>query len=97
MNELVLIGILLLGGVAIAYAKKHDDGTAGMQDNPVSLDNIRKGVSRGWYKARLTRVNGQPAIYLYGYNTNGQEYGDTYPISQADWDTLKAEGYDVAQ
>ena len=96
MNELVLIGLLLLGGAAIAYSKKHGS-VDGMQDNPVTLDNIRKGVERGWYKARLTRVNGQPAIYLYGYDVKGKEYGDTYPISESDWQTLKAEGYDVAQ
>lgn len=92
MNELVLIGILLLGGALIARSAK---ATAGMDDTPVSLDNIRKGVERGWYKARLTRVNGQPAIYLYGLNTAGQEYGDTYPLSENDWQTLKKEGYSV--
>ena len=92
MDGIVIIGLLLLGGALIARSAK---ATAGMDDTPVSLDNIRKGVSRGWYKARLTRVNGQPAIYLYGLNTAGKEYGDTYPISENDWQTLKAEGYPV--
>ena len=90
MNELVIIGILLLGGLLIRQAAK---STSGMNDKAVSLDNIRKGVERGWYKARLTRVNGQPAIYLYGLNTAGNEYGDTYPISENDWQTLKNDGY----
>lgn len=90
MQELILLGILLVGGLLL---KKAASPASGMSDTPVSLDNIRKGVERGWYKARLTRVNGQPAIYLYGLNTAGQEYGDTYPISENDWQTLKAEGY----
>ena len=94
MNELILIGIIVLGGVAIAAAKKRDS-VNGMNDTPVSLDNIRKGVERGWYRAVLMRVNGQPAIYLYGKDANGNTYGDTYPISEADWQTLKNDGYTV--
>ena len=93
MNELVPISILVLGGFVLAAVKtKSTDGT---NDTPVSLDNIRKGVERGWYRAVLVRVNGAPGIYLYGKDTNGNNYGDTYPISEADWQTLKAEGYTV--
>ena len=92
MDGVIIIGILLIGGWLIKRASDKQ-GTSGMNDNAVSLENIRKGVERGWYKARLTRANGQPAIYLYGLNTAGQEYGDTYPISENDWQTLKKEGY----
>ena len=96
MDGLVILAILLLGGFAIAAAKKHD-GVEGMQDTPVTIDNVRKGVSRGWYKATLKRVDGKPAIYLYGIAANGEQYGDTFPISEADWQTLKDEGYNVAE
>lgn len=94
MNELVLIGILLLGGALIARSVK---ATSGMDDTPVTADNVRKGVSRGWYKAALTRVKGQPAVYLFGFDTNGAEYGDVFPISEDEWQQLKSEGYNVAQ
>ena len=94
MDSLVIIGLLLLGGFAIAAAKKAD-GTAGMEDAPVSLDNIRKGVQRGWYSATLCRVNGTPAIHLYGKDASGNNYGDVFPITEADWQTLKNEGYSV--
>jgi hypothetical protein len=89
MNELILIGILLLGGIAIAKAK----GANGMQDNPVSIDNIRRGVSQGWYTAKLTHVSGQTAIILSGRTADGKVFSGTYPIAQSDWDALKAEGY----
>lgn len=89
MNELIIIGILLFGGIAMAKAK----GASGMQDNLVSIDNIRRGVSQGWYTAILTHKNGRPAIFLSGRTADGNTYSDIYPVSQADWDTPKAEGY----
>lgn len=91
------IGVMILLAVgaiaAICYADKKGKGLSGMNDTPVSIENVRKGVERGWYKAVLMRVNGVPAIYLYGKDTNGNTYGDTYPISESDWQTLKREGY----
>ena len=36
MNELIIIGILLLGGIAMSKAK----GASGMQDNLVSIARI---------------------------------------------------------
>lgn len=96
MDGLVVIGILLLGGFVISVMNKKED-VAGMQDKFVTIDNIRRGVQEGWYKAILLRVNGQPAVYLYGRDTAGNQTGDTYPISEADWQTLKNEGYDVAE
>lgn len=90
MNELILIGILIFGGIAMAAAK--NKGANGTQDRQVSIDNIRRGVAQGWYTAQLTHVNGQTAIILSGSTADGKVFSDVYPISQADWDTLKAEG-----
>ena len=92
MDGIVIIGLLLLGGALIARSAK---ATAGMDDTPVSLDNIRKGVARGWYTCTLTRVDGQPAVRLSGTTTDGEETSDVYPITEDDWQTLKAEGYKV--
>ena len=94
MDALVILSILLLGGLAMAAVSK-PRGTEGMNDTPVSIENVRKGVERGWYKAVLVRVDGAPGIYLYGLAESGKKYGDTFPISEADWQTLKAEGYAV--
>lgn len=91
-------GLLIIGGIvlAVAFIRSATHGTSGMNDAPVSIDNIRRGVQNGWYKAVLVRANGQPAIYLYGKNTAGKDTAGTYPISENDWQTLKNEGYDVA-
>lgn len=96
MDGLVVISILLLGGFVISVMNKKED-VAGMQDKFVTIDNIRRGVQEGWYKAILLHVDGKPAVYLYGRDTAGKQTGDTYPISQADWDTLRNEGYNVAE
>ena len=95
MDGLVIIGLLLLGGFAIAAAKKHDS-IDGMEDTPVSIDNIRKGVARGWYSATLCRVDGVPAVRLTG-EVGGKPYSDVFPIAETDWQTLKNEGYSVSE
>ena len=95
MDGIIVIGILVLGGLAIAHANRHEqfEGAYGMEDTPVSAENIRKGVSRGWYTATLTRVAGQPAIRLRGTSKDGAQIVDTFPISQDDFDALQNEGY----
>ena len=89
---IIIIGILLLGGLLISHSAK---ATSGMNDTPVTLDNIRRGVREGWYSCVLTRVDGQPAVRLSGILQDGNEYLGTYPISETDWQTLKNEGYIV--
>ena len=93
-------GLLIVGGIVavafiVAATKPHGaSDIQGMEDQPVSIDNIRKGVARGWYQAVLVRRrDGRPAIRLSGYAGNGQPYADIYPISQADFDELQNEGY----
>lgn len=68
-----------------------------MTDTPVSLDNIRKGIARGWYTAQLTTANGHLAVRLSGQITNGQNYSDVYPVTKATFDALKADGVQFVQ
>ena len=84
--------VFLLGG--LLWAKAHGKPASGvgtMQDSPVSLENIRKGVARGWYKAQLCTIDGKPAVKLSG-TANGKPYSDYYPVTQATWNTLKNDG-----
>lgn len=84
--------VLLLGG--LLWAKAHGKPASGvgtMQDSPVSLENIRKGVARGWYNAALCTINGKPAVKLSG-TANGKPYSDYYPVTQATWNALKNDG-----
>ena len=93
MDGLFVISLLVLGGLFIAAAPKHNS-VDGMEDTPVSIDNIRKGVARGWYSATLCRVDGVPAVRLTG-EVGGKPYSDVFPITEEDWQTLKNEGYSV--
>ena len=92
METLFVIALITACGLAFL---KGAQGTAGMNDTPVSLENVRRGVKNGWYTCTLVRMQGRPAVRLSGKNTNGQMYSDVYPISEADWQTLKNEGYDA--
>lgn len=56
-------------------------GVGSMDDAPVALENLKRGIANGWYKAQLTMVNGQQAVRLSGKLTNGREYSDVYPVT----------------
>lgn len=86
--------ILIIGAAvaALLIARKKNTGTGAMSDMPVTLKNIRMGVSRGWYSAELTMVNGQKAVRLSGNQTDGNYTSDVYPVDEATWQALKQEG-----
>ena len=65
----------------------------GMEDDPVSIENIRRGVANGWYACVLTRVNNTPAVRLSGRTADGKTYTDVFAVTEEDWQTLKKEGY----
>lgn len=52
-----------------------------MSDKAPTLENLKRGISNGWYQAQLTMVNGQQAVRLSGKLTNGREYSDVYPVT----------------
>lgn len=56
-------------------------GVGSMDDAPVALDNLKRGIANGWYQAQLTMVNGQQAVRLSGKLINGKQYSDVYPIT----------------
>ena len=90
MDGLVIISILVLGGLLIASRNRSVDG---MEDDPVSIENIRRGVANGWYTCVLTRVNGIPAVRLSGRTADSKDYTDVFAVTEEDWQTLKKEGY----
>ena len=93
MDGIVIIGILAAVALIAAAAKPSQSKILGMEDTPVSIENIRRGVANGWYDCVLIRVDGKPAVRLSGKTTSGQYFSDVYPITQADFDTLQKEGY----
>ena len=95
MDGIICIGVLVAAVLIAAAAKPISKDVAGMEDTPVSIDNIRKGVQRGWYSAVLVIVDGIPAVRLSGRTADGNTYSDIYPITAEDWQTLQNEGYEV--
>ena len=88
---------LLLGAAvaAVLISRKKTSGTGAMSDMPVTLANIRMGVSRGWYQAELTMVNGQKAVRLFGKKTDGSYTSDVYPVDDATWQVLIEDGIKI--
>ena len=97
MDKAIAISAVIVLGLLIMASRHRNEDVAGMEDMPVSADNIRKGVSRGWYTATLVRVNGVPAVRLSGRSADGDTYTDVFPVTEEDWQTLKKEGYAVEE
>lgn len=95
MDGLIITAIILGVTFAAIAGRKRNDDISGMEEDPVSIENIRRVVANGWYTCVLTRVNGSAAVRLSGKVVNGKQFTDVYPITEEDWKTLKAEGYDV--
>lgn len=95
MDGIVIISALAAFVLFCVAARPSQAAAQGMEDTPVSIDNIRRGVQNGWYTCVLVRVDGIPAVHLTGKTADGKTYSDVYPITQEDWNTLKAEGYQV--
>lgn len=93
MDGLVIISILILGGLIVR--KLQPSTVRGLEDKPVSIEDIRRGVANGWYTAVLVVADGTPAVRLSGRLANGKTYTDIYPVTESDWQTLKNEGYEV--
>lgn len=89
----VVVFMLAVAGVIMYASSKKGDASA-KQDTPVSLDDIRQVVKTNrQLTAVLTRVDGQPAISMSRKVNDGRTYTKVYPISEADYQTLRAEGF----
>lgn len=95
MDGLIITAVILCVAFAAIAGRKRNDDISRMEDTPVSIENIQGVMANGCYTCVLTRVNGSPAVRLSGKVVNGKQFTDVYPITEADWQTLKAEGYEV--
>ena len=89
--------ILALAGVAWWLTKNRQAtaGTGALSDPVVSVDNIYRGVRRGWYKATLCVVDGKPCVRLSG-TVNNKPYSDVYRVSDWEaWNFMKMDGLPV--
>lgn len=70
--------VCAIGLLMIANKRR---GVGSMDDAPVALENLKRGIANGWYQAQLTTVDGKPVVRLSGKLTNGKPYSDVYPIT----------------
>ena len=64
-----------------------------LSDEPLSLENILKGVERGWYTARAAELDGFGyVVYLTGIKATGEKEESVYPISKETYDALLSRG-----
>lgn len=68
-----------IGVVTVLAGKKKS--ISGMSDAAPTLENLKRGIANGWYKAELVMVNGRQAVRLSGKLTDGKQYSDVYPVT----------------
>ena len=79
-SYLPIIGsIVVLMGLVILANKQSSIGA--MNDAAPTIENLKRGIANGWYKAELVVVNGQQAVRLSGKLTDGRFYSDVYPVT----------------
>lgn len=95
MDGIIAIAIISAVAIAVIAGRSNQQGLEGIEDDLVSAENIRMGVSRGWYTATLLYINGVPCVRVTGKATDESNVTDVFRISQEDFDSLKNEGYPV--
>lgn len=83
--------LLLLGGAALWYAVKHRKSASvgRLSDDPLDLDSILMGVSRGWYTAKPQIMDGFGyVVWLSGVKANGEIEEDVFPITEETYNEL---------
>lgn len=77
----ILIISTIVAAIGLVKLANKQSSIGAMDDAPVALENLKRGIANGWYQAQLTMVNGQQAVRLSGKLTNGKQYSDVYPIT----------------
>lgn len=79
-SYLPIIGTVAVAiGLVILANKQSSIGA--MYDAAPTIENLKRGIANGWYKAELVMVNGQQAVRLSGNLTDGRFYSDVYPVT----------------
>ena len=96
MKPITAIGIAL--GAAFVWKLLSKQKSVGKMSDPApTLENLKRGIANGWYKAEITTVDGKRAVRLSGKLTNGTFYQDVYPITESVEKELLKLGAKVAQ
>ena len=90
----------IIGSIAVAIGlvilANKQSSIGAMNDVAPTIDNLKRGIANGWYKAELLMVNGQQAVRLSGKLTDGRFYSDVYPVTPEVANELRKIGVPVA-
>lgn len=81
MKPITAIGLSLAAAIIWKLLHKRSQMVGTMADPAPTIDNLKRGIANGWYKAQLTTVDGKLAVRLSGKRTDGKLYSDVYPIT----------------
>ena len=96
MKPITAIGLAL--GAAFVWKLLSKQKSVGKMSDPApTLENLKRGIANGWYKAEITTVDGKRAVRLSGKLTNGTFYQDVYPITESVEKELLKLGAKIAQ
>ena len=90
-SYLPIIGTIAVA-IGLVWFANQKSSIGAMYDSAPTLDNLKRGIANGWYKAELLMVNGQQAVRLSGKLTDGRYYSDVYPITPDVAKELRAMG-----
>ena len=101
-KETILIGAAAVG-LFLLCARKRKAGTQAetvIEETDIvrylPLDALRRGIKESWYKAELTiPADGEYWVILHGLLVDGREFMEKYPIEQATFEALKADGIPI--
>lgn len=80
-NFLPLIYTSVVVAIGLVLIANKQSKVSGMNDAAPALENLKRGIANGWYKAELVMVNGRQAVRLSGKLTDGKQYSDVYPVT----------------
>lgn len=95
MKPITAIGLSLAAAIIWKLLHKRSQMVGTMADPAPSMENLKRGIANGWYKAVITSVSGKLAVKLSGKLTDGKFYEDVYPITPDVADQLKQMGVPV--
>ena len=96
MKPITAIGLALRAAFVWKLLSKQKS-VGKMSDPAPTLENLKRGIANGWYKAEITTVDGKRAVRLSGKLTNGTFYQDVYPITESVEKELLKLGAKIAQ
>lgn len=94
-NQTIILGTIAVA-ILLACKRKQAPSESYIPRGTIPLELIRLGIKELWYKAELKMPNEtEYYVILHSLLVDGNEFVQQYPITQATFDALKADGVPV--